>query len=115
MGRPKLASADKRDRCVSVRLSEAEYTRLVTDAQAQHTDHADVIRNAYLGCVRHSVPAANLELWRQMAPLVSNLNQIAYHLNAGGVIAENIRPDLAKLFAAVLNLRAELKGGKAIQ
>jgi hypothetical protein len=52
-------------------------------------------------------PAGNLERWRELAPLASNLNQIARACNAG-LVPDVILPVVTELAEQVRMLRLEL-------
>ena len=101
-----------RTHCVSVRLSADELARLTTDMHAQHKKElAAVLRDAYLNGPRPLVPAVNVDKWVELAHTLSNLNQIATHLNAGH-LPEDFRPLLDKLARQFHVFRAELLGQK---
>lgn len=54
-------------------------------------------------------PAGNVHRWQQLAPLESNLNQIAKACNSGRV-TEDIYPTLVELQEQVRQLRLEILG-----
>lgn len=56
------------------------------------------------------VPAVNAEAWRSLAPVVSNLNQLARHANEGGRVTADLLPVLEGVRAQVMALRAALLG-----
>lgn len=113
--RQKLAVAEQRTHCVSVRFSDTELLRLTTDMAAQHKKElAAVLRDAYFKGPRPVVPPVNLDKWRELSRPLANLNQIAMYLNAG-VLPEDFRPLLADLSAKIHALRADLLGQKGRQ
>ncbi len=71
-----------------------------------------LLREVALGRRPVVVPEINHARWADHSRTLSNLNQIAFHLNAGRV-PEEVRPVLIQLMAEVRALRAELRGQEA--
>jgi hypothetical protein len=109
--RKKKSAAEQRSHCVSVRLSTAELFRVELDSKLNRKRKASVLRDAYLKGSPPIVPPANVDLWRELSRALSNLNQVAAHLNAGK-LPEDYRPLLADLAQKVHDLRADLVGQK---
>jgi hypothetical protein len=106
------AHADKehlRSHCVSVRLSPTEYARLTAWATNERKQRGRLAREIILGAQPRVIPEINHARWEEHARTLSNLNQIAYHLNAGRLPGE-IRLLLQSLLGEVHALRAELRG-----
>ncbi len=110
--RLRLRGDDRRRHCVSVRLSprELRHIRQLATGGARKS-LGQTVREIALGAVPVYVPEPNHERWAELARALANVNQLAYHLNCGR-IPEDVRPLLAEVFAAVVALRAELRGEK---
>jgi Bacterial mobilisation protein (MobC) len=109
MPRPLKASRDLRQR-FDLYLDEREVDQIRTNAQAARLPMSTFLRRVALR-QQIAVPpsAGNLERWRELAPLASNLNQIARACNAG-VVPEGIYPVVSELAEQVRLLRLELLG-----
>lgn len=98
-----------------MRLSPNERAQL--EEAAGPRGFAEYLRAAGLArapqLTRH-VPALNAEAWRQLAPVLSNLNQLARAANEGRLVplAEAL-PVLTDLATEVRTLRAALLGQAA--
>ena len=96
-----IAAADRRTHRVSVYLSAAELAAL--DDLRGGVGRGRYLRNAALSTPPPQIPAINIEAWRSLAPVVSNLNQIAARLNVEvNVPAEEVRTELQNLRAAMI-------------
>ena len=98
-----------RSHCVSLRLSHAEFEKLAIWAVEARKQRGRLAREILFGAQPRHIPAINHSHWEEHARTLSNLNQIAFHLNAGRV-AEDFRPILQQLLEEVHSLRAELRG-----
>lgn len=99
-----LPAAERRGHCVSVRLNAAELARL--DAVRGRFQRGEWLRMAALDRLPPTVPEINREAWTDLARAAGNLNQIARHLNEGGVAdAEAIRAELAAFRAMLIGAR----------
>lgn len=59
------------------------------------------------------IPELNQVAWRELAPLASNLNQLAHTRNAGGQIdADQLAQVLHQVRQLLADLRADLIGGR---
>ncbi len=91
-------------------LNEAEIEQVRDIATAARLPMSTYLRRVALRQrVDTPPPAANVALWRELAPLANNLNQLARACNAGSVSAE-IYPTLIALSEQVRLLRLELLG-----
>jgi hypothetical protein len=109
--KPRHKGEARRRHCVSVRLNTAELAKVQawTGGATRRKKLGQVLRDAALGRGAVVVPQVNQTRWEELARTLSNLNQIAYHLNSGR-IPEDVRPLLRDLLKEVRDLRAELHG-----
>ncbi len=99
-----------RDKRVDVYLSQTEIAVIEAKAQEAGLRLAEYLRSSALGQRIHALPAANAQLWAELAPTCSNLNQLARSANEGRVI--NIPANLLiELHNQVQELRMDLLGG----
>ncbi len=100
-GRPK--SEDPRSDQICIRLTQSEKSDL--ESRAGSGNIGDFIRAQIFGRKARNpemVPAINREARLELAPLSSNLNQIAHHLNSGKSGAPDHMQDLIKQTCEVL-------------
>ena len=109
MSRPLKASRDLRQR-FDLYLDEREVDQIRASAEAARLPMSTFLRRVALR-QQITVPPSpgNLDRWRELAPLVNNLNQIARACNAG-LVPEGIDPVVTKLAEQVRLLRLELLG-----
>lgn len=99
-----------RDKRVDVYLSQEEIAAIEAKAKEAGLRLAEFVRSSALGQRIHALPAANAQLWSELAPTCSNLNQLARSANEGRII--NIPADLLiELHDQVQALRMDLLGG----
>ena len=109
MPRPLKASHDLRQR-FDLYLDEHEVDQIRASAEAARLPMSTFLRRVALRQLISVPPSAgNLERWRELAPLASNLNQIARACNAGSV-PEGIYPVVSELAEQVRLLRLDLLG-----
>lgn len=109
MPRPLKASRELRQR-FDLYLDEREVGQIRANAQAARLPMSTFLRRVALRQQIVVPPSpGNLECWRELAPLASNLNQIARACNAG-LVPEGIYPVVAELAEQVRLLRLELVG-----
>lgn len=109
-GRPR--SPDPRSGQVMVRLTASERARL--DDLAGAGGIAEYLRATALGWkprLARVVPTLNADAWRDLAPVMANLNQLTRHANEGrlGVLGD-LTPVLDDIRQRVMSLRAALVG-----
>ena len=109
MPRPLKASRHLRQR-FDLYLDEREDDQIRASAHAARLPMSTFLRRVALR-QQIAVPpsAGNLERWRELAPLASNLNQIARACNAG-LLPEGTYPIITELAEQVRLLRLELLG-----
>ena len=96
-----IAAADRRVHRVSVYLSDAEVAAL--DDLRGGISRGRYLRTASLDTPPPQIPSVNIEAWRSLAPVASNLNQIASRLNVeADVSVEEVRTQLQKLRAGMI-------------
>lgn len=109
MPRPLKASRELRQR-FDLYLDEREFDQIRASAEAARLPMSTFLRRVAL---RQQItvppPAGNLDRWRELAALASNLNQIARACNAG-LVPEGMNPVVAQLLEQVRLLRLELLG-----
>jgi hypothetical protein len=109
MPRPLKASQELRQR-FDLYLDESEIDQIRCDADAAHLPMSTYLRRVALRQkIELPPPAANLDRWRELAPMAANLNQIARACNAGSV-PEGIYPVVTELAEQVRLLRLDLLG-----
>lgn len=96
---------------VTVRLTEAQYDVLETDAQRSGRSLAGYIRSALLGktpAVKYEIVYNSpkiLEIFGNLGHISGNLNQIARHLNQGGEATEELKKQVSGCIAQLLHMR----------
>ena len=109
MPRPLKASRELRLR-FDLYCNECEVEQIRANAQAARLPMSTFVRRVALRQQIELPPSAgNLARWRELAPLASNLNQIARACNAG-FLPEGIYPAVNELAEQVRLLRLELLG-----
>lgn len=107
-GRP--PATDPRSERVTVRFTLAEHVDLANRAAEAGLELSEFIRRTALGRrVQAPVPPLNREAWLALAPTAANLNQLATHLNRGGVVhGDDLADVLRSLHEDVQALRRAL-------
>ena len=109
MSRPLKASRELRHR-FDLYLDEREVDQIRANAQTARLPMSTFVRRVALSQRIELPPSVgNLDRWRELAPLASNLNQIARACNAG-LVPEGIYPLVTELAEQVRLLRLELLG-----
>ena len=112
MARPLAPSSKLRNR-FDLYLDDGEADQIRANAQAARLPMSTFVRRVALRQqIELAPPAENLSRWRELAPLASNLNQIARACNAG-LVPEGIYPAVADLAEQVRLLRLELLDSNA--
>lgn len=107
MPRPLKASRALRQR-FDLYLNEVEIEQIRANAEAARLPMSIFVRRVALRQhIELPPPAGNIERWRELAPLASNLNQIARACNAG-LVPEGIYPAVIELAEQVRLFRLEL-------
>lgn len=109
MPRPLKASRNLRQR-FDLYLDEREVDQIRASAEAARLPMSTFLRRVALRQQIAAPPSTvNLERWRELASLASNLNQITRACNAG-LVPEGIDPVVTELAEQVRLLRMELLG-----
>lgn len=109
MPRPLKASEDLRRR-FDLYLDECELESIRARASNARLPMSTYVRKAALDLkIEAPPPTANVQRWRELAHLASNLNQIARACNSG-LVPDDVAPVLEALTDAVGQLRRELLG-----
>lgn len=85
-GRPPLPDSERREHRETIRFSETEWQQVSEAARSAGTPTLTYIRQRALSertGGRLTIPEVNQDLWRRLAPLSSNLNQLAAQMNSG--------------------------------
>jgi hypothetical protein len=107
MPRPLKPSRALRQR-FDLYLDESEVEQIRANATAARLPMSTFVRRVALRQhIELPPPAENLERWRELAPLASNLNQIARACNAS-LLPDGIVPVVTELAEQVRMLRLEL-------
>lgn len=109
-GRP----SQDRTKPVTVRFTPAEFHQLKKQAEESGKTASDLIRmTAACITIKTRTPALDKDALKELTHWGNNLNQLAYHCNAGSLRGENAEEILSKIRAcqAVLeHLDASIRG-----
>lgn len=108
MGRPKKKKALDHNNIITLRLTDIELAYLDQSAESLHITRSDYLRNLLLEkpmIYKYEIVADNEQLKKlnaEIGKIGSNLNQIAKHLNQGGVrsmiLQDRVHECIDKLF-----------------
>jgi hypothetical protein len=109
MGRPLQRTETLRDCRVDCYLTRAEHESITAKASMAGLPMSVFFRRSALDEKISALPSGNVEKWRDLASLASNLNQCIAHINAGKLphLPLVLVQDLAEM---VRCLRLELIG-----
>ena len=98
----------KQSHIVTVRLTDEEYAKLVTEAAEYHASLGEVLRATWLNTpeearARKPLTPDEMALRRQLIGMASNLNQITKQLNAGSDVRESAGQVLTKMHQLLAN------------
>ena len=82
MPRPAVDDLDRRRPFSGLRLSDRELNSIRDRAAEAGLTVSSFIRRSALSSKVRAAPAVSIRQWSELAPLASNLNQIAHRLNA---------------------------------
>lgn len=108
----------KRDRLVTVRLTQDEHAELVKHAELAGISMSQLVRFRVLGLdePKARVPALNISAWHDFGRALGNLNQLVHHLNqqakTGTAVVEfvKVKTLIDELVVMVKGLRRVLIG-----
>lgn len=111
-GRP----SQDRKHPVTVRFTPEEFHQLRQQAEESGKTASDLIRmTAACVTIKTRTPAIDADALRQLTHWGNNLNQLAYHCNAGSLRGENAEEILSRLRecqAVLERLDASIRGSK---
>lgn len=91
-------------------LTESEYVSLVALCGSTSRKRvSEYVRRSIFDRESGKIPEANLTVWRELAPVFSNLNQIAKRVNAFGR-SDTLSLSIRDMRDTIKSLRAELLG-----
>ena len=96
---------------VTIRLTEAQYDVLETDAQRSGRSLAGYIRSALLGktpAVKYEIVYNSpkiLKIFSDLGHISGNLNQIARHLNQGDAFTRELKQEVSGCISQILHIR----------
>jgi len=106
-GPAKKPEEQQRKNRISIFLTDSEY-RLVKEKAGDYELPLYVRTRAINGKLAPkaaSIPAINLEAWRNLAQCANNLNQLARHLNAGNELGiDEAKAEIAAFRLALISL-----------
>ena len=84
-GRPKKEMAERLDYRIGVKLTAADYFRLLTMAHKAGISPSEYMRECFRnGHVKERLSEEHAGFIRQLCGMANNLNQLAHRANAGG-------------------------------
>ena len=115
MARPKKEESLRKGKQISIRFSEAEYTKITELAKRQNTTVTDYLRNRSVhGTVDTTFqiianPEEVKKAARELNGILVNLQQIAKYYNTGGLYSWALQETIREATDAVLTMLAVLK------
>lgn len=106
-----LASPFTREVTISTRVTINDSVEIVRMAKEAGVSKSEFVRQAALtGKVvpPSVVPEINQEHWLALARMGANLNQLAVHLNSGGIVDDSVRELLDEIRQLLAEVRATL-------
>lgn len=110
MSRPPVDDLNRRQSFSGLRLSIRELNSIRDRAAKAGVSVSEFIRRASLSASIRAAPTVSIRQWSELAPLASNLNQIAHRLNAGeqNVLTSVDRQAIVGLDALLREIRLRL-------
>lgn len=114
MARPKKEKELKRNHHIMLRLNDTEYDIITETAKDAHLPVAEYVRKQIMNkrvVVKYEVVADVPELKKLIAEfgkIGSNLNQIAWHFNQGGIHSQEMRGAINQCIAAIYEMKYEV-------
>ena len=115
MSKTKSKIRDKREKRITIRLTEDEYERILSEADSANLSIAEYVRSQLKNgkvIARYEV-VTEKETRRKLAEeyhkIGINLNQIAHHLNGGGEATDSLIVSIEHCVSELRKLRRELK------
>lgn len=114
MARPKKEKELKHNHQIMLRLTDTEYEVVSTNAKNANLPLAEYARKQIMGkkvIVKYELVADLPELKKlisEFGKIYSSLNQIARHLNSGGIHSQEIRKKLSECIADIFEMKYEV-------
>lgn len=108
MSRPPVDDLDRRQPFSGLRLSIRELNSIRDRAAETGMSVSSFIRQSALSSTVRAAPTVSIRQWSELAPLASNLNQIAHRLNAAPQ-DHRLTSDDRKTIAALDDLLREIR------
>ena len=114
MGRPSKEKALDHKNIITLRLTDIELAYLDQSAESLHVTRSEYLRNLILEkpmIYKYEVVADNEQLKKlnaEIGKIGSNLNQIAKHLNQGGVRSMILQDRIHECIDKLFNLRRQV-------
>jgi hypothetical protein len=110
-GRPQLEESERRSDRVNVPVNSEEKTIIIDKAVFYHMSGAFFLRELGLGHrMRRPLPAINLQAYRQLGRMGSNLNRVVGLINQGNTVGIS-REFAEQLYDLLQSTRRALLGG----
>lgn len=115
MGRKKKELPPSKEKRVTIRMTDDLYDMIAKGANTANVPMTEYIRMLLTKkepVIRYEVVFDNPELLKALGDLGkvgSNLNQIARHLNQGGVQTEELRQDIKNCISCLYDMRDGIK------
>lgn len=107
MSRPPVDDLDRRQPFSGLRLSVRELNSIRDRAAEAGLSVSEFIRQSSLSSTVRAAPIVAVRQWSELAPLASNLNQLAHHLNAGQ--QDSLTPSDRQTVSALEDLLREIR------
>lgn len=111
-GRPRKAPSALRNKRLNIRFTEAEYAQLCEKAAAANLTPTDFAHTQITeAAMPVSVPKLNIDMYRWLQPLATNINELARKAHTGEQMAlspdllERISNDLRSLRKALIGIK----------
>ena len=111
MARPKKTLPPKKEKQLTLRLTDDLYDTLTADAARAHLPRTEYIRQL----ITDQKPVIHVEtvfdsaellsILGDMGKIGSNLNQIAHHLNGGGYLDAQLKEEISQGIIALYKIR----------
>ena len=115
MNKTKSKNKSNKEKRITIRLTEDEYERILSEADSSNLSIAEYVRCQLKNgkvITRYEVVTdkeTKAKLAEEYHKIGVNLNQIAHHLNGGGEVTDNLRASIGNCVSELRKLRRDLK------